>query len=113
MLNGMSATSPTIAPQGGTYDLSGVGLTAGGERTSSRAGLLAIAGVLVSGVTIAVAAAHTTTLLPQSVEYASAADLAGAFNGLGLNLHAGGTIAALTLLFISYVFVVRTSDRLS
>jgi hypothetical protein len=113
MLNGMSATSPTVAPQGGTLDLPAVGLGASRERTSSLAGLLAIAGVLVSGVTIAVAAAHTTTLLPQTVEYAGAVHLAGAFSSLGLNLHAGGTIAALTVLFISYVFVVRTSDRLS
>ncbi|HEY5427631.1 MAG TPA: hypothetical protein VIK04_00830, partial [Solirubrobacteraceae bacterium] len=63
----MSATRPlTPLPQTSGFELSGVGLDVPAERTSSRRGLLGIAGLLVSGSLIAVAAAHTPTLLPES-----------------------------------------------
>ena len=39
--------------------------------------------------------------------------LAGVFNGIGLDLHGGGAIAVLTLVFISYTFVVRFAGELS
>ena len=37
------------------------------------------------------------------------ASLAGAFAHAGLNIHAGGAIAALALMFVSYVVVVARS----
>ena len=74
-------------------------------------GLGAIAGVLICGGVLAVAAAHTESLLPESIRPVPHA-LAGAFAGLGLNLHVGGAIAALALMFGSYALVVARASRL-
>src|ERR1039458_3613068 len=110
----MSATRPlSAAPQSAGFELSGVGLDVPAERSTSRRGLLGIAGLLVSGSVIAVAAAHTGTLLPESIRAGVPAALAGAFNGVGFNLHAGGAIGALALMFTSYALVVAASGQLS
>ncbi len=79
---------------------------------SSRRGLVALAGVLVTAGLISVAAAHTESLLPETIRPVPPA-LAGAFGFTGLNLHVGGAIAALSLLFVSYACVVAFSTRLS
>jgi alpha-1,6-mannosyltransferase len=79
---------------------------------SSRRGLLGLAGVLVCGCLLSVAAAHTRSLLPETIRFVPPS-LAGAFGGTGLNLHVGGAIAALTVMFVSYVVVVAASTRLS
>jgi alpha-1,6-mannosyltransferase len=110
MLNEMSTSPLSVSPQS-ALDLT-VGLDTGSDRTTSRRGLLAIAGLLVIGATIAVAAAHTSTLLPQSVSFVPSG-LAGAFNGVYLNLHPAGAIAALALFFVAYVVVVSLSAQLS
>ncbi len=111
MLNEMStSTSLSVSPQT-ALDLP-VGLEARRDQTTSRRALLAVAGLLVSGAIVAVGAAHTGVLLPQSVQYPTPG-LTGAFAGLGLDLHTGGAIAALALLFVSYVFVVSLSAQLS
>jgi hypothetical protein len=110
----MSATRPlSAAPQSAGFELSGVGLGVPAERSTSRRGLLGIAGLLASGSVIAVAAAHTGTLLPESIRTGVPAALAGAFNGVGFNLHAGGAIGALALMFTSYALVVAASGQLS
>jgi hypothetical protein len=82
------------------------------SRRLSRRGLVAVGGVLASGAVIAVAAAHTESLLPESIRPVQAS-LAGAFGSLFLNLHVGGAIAALTLMFVSYAAVVALSGQLS
>jgi alpha-1,6-mannosyltransferase len=82
------------------------------DRRLSRRGLAAAGGVVVSGAVIAVAAAHTQSLLPESIRPVQAS-LAGAFGSLFLNLHVGGAIAALMLMFISYAAVVALSGQLS
>jgi alpha-1,6-mannosyltransferase len=79
---------------------------------SSRRGLLGLTGVLVCGCLLAVAAAHTRSLLPETIRFVPPS-LAGAFGGAGLNLHVGGAIAALTLMFVSYAVVVAASTQLS
>ena len=79
---------------------------------SSRRALLALAGLMISGAAIAVAAAHTGPLLPQSIRPVEPS-LAGAFANVGLNLHAGGAIAALTLMLISYAIVATLAGELS
>lgn len=79
---------------------------------SSRRGLIALAGVLITGGLISVAAAHTESLLPESIRPVPPS-LAGAFHATGLNLHAGGAIAAMGLMFVSYAVVVAASTRLS
>jgi alpha-1,6-mannosyltransferase len=80
--------------------------------SSSRRGLLALAGVLVCGCLLAVAAAHTRSLLPETIRFVPRS-LAGAFGATGLNLHVGGAIAALTVMFVSYAVVVAASTQLS
>jgi alpha-1,6-mannosyltransferase len=93
-----------------------MGLAASGvpERalSSSRRGLLGLAGVLVCGCLLAVAAAHTRSLLPETIRFVPPS-LAGAFGATGLNLHVGGAIAALSLMFVSYAVVVAASTQLS
>jgi alpha-1,6-mannosyltransferase len=80
--------------------------------SSSRRGLVALAGVLVCGSLLSVAAAHTESLLPETIRPVPRS-LAGAFGGTGLNLHVGGAIAALSVMFVSYAVVVAASTRLS
>ena len=82
------------------------------DRRLSRRGLAALGGVVAGAALIAVAAAHTESLLPESIRPVPAS-LAGAFGSLFLNLHVGGAIAALVLLFISYAAVVALSGQLS
>src|ERR1700751_1888323 len=96
MLNEMSTSrSLTVSPQG-ALDLPG-GLEAGRDRTSSPRGILPVAWLLISGVTIVVGAAHTAALLPQSVQFVPAS-LGGIFDGVGLDLHTGGAGGARALL---------------
>lgn len=84
------------------------------EISTSRRGVIAIAVLLVCGAVLALAAAHTDSLLPETIRpMPPASPLAGAFDGLGLDLHVGGAIVALILMFVSYAIVVATSGRLS
>ncbi|HEX3830528.1 MAG TPA: glycosyltransferase 87 family protein [Solirubrobacteraceae bacterium] len=80
--------------------------------SSSRRGLLGLTGVLVCGSLLSVAAAHTRSLLPETIRFVPPS-LAGAFGATGLNLHVGGAIAALSLMFVSYAVVVAASTQLS
>jgi hypothetical protein len=115
----MSVHGPLGAtPQSGAVDLRsgalepGGGLRARGTPLRTRLGSLGLGGVLVGGLVISIAAAHTDNLLPESTRPVPSW-LAGPFGSAGLNLHPGGLIAALTLLFGCYVLVVRAADRLS
>src|ERR1700722_12457462 len=110
----MSATTPlTPVPQTGGYDLPAIALDAPAERVGSRRGQLAIAGLLLSGSLIAVAATRTGTLLPESIRPVAPGALAGAFRGIGLNIHTSGAIGALVALFTCYALVVAASGQLS
>lgn len=114
MLSVMSVRSPL----GATSHSAGVELTGApglGTRTASRGwqGPIALAGLLVFGGLIAIAAAHTTPLLPESIRPAQPVGLAGTFDALGLNIHAGGAMAALMLMAGSYVVVVLCARQLS
>ena len=116
----MSVHGPLGAtPQTGAVDLrsraresGGAPLRARSAPLGTRLGALGLGGVLVSGLVISIAAAHTDNLLPESTRPIPRW-LAGPFGSAGVNLHPGGLIAALTLLFISYVLAVRAADRLS
>jgi alpha-1,6-mannosyltransferase len=103
----MSATS-----QRAGLSLPAGALDAPGVESSSRRGLIAVAGLLVTGAMISIAAAHTESLLPESIRPAPPA-LAGVFSAAGLNLHVGGAIAVLILMFVSYAAVVAASGQLS
>jgi hypothetical protein len=101
-------TPPAVAlPERRTHDRD----AAGGRRLSRR-GLVALGGVVAGSALVAVSAAHTESLLPESIRPVPAS-LAGAFGSLFLNLHVGGAIAALVLLFGAYAVVVALSGQLS
>lgn len=89
----------------------GLGLS-GTAIGDSRRALAGVAGLFVGTLLVAVSAAHTPSLLPESIRGGVPGNLAGAFN-TGIDLHAGGTIAALCLIFLSYVVVVGSSRQLS
>jgi alpha-1,6-mannosyltransferase len=121
----MSATSPaSVIPQSGGRDAPAVELEVPGSvassvllevraaRRQSRVGLAAVAGLLGCGGLIAVAAAHTESLLPLSIRPIQTS-LAGAFGTAGLNLHVGGAIAVLMLMFTAYATVVALAGQLS
>jgi uncharacterized membrane protein len=77
-----------------------------------RRGRVGLAGLVLSGAIVSVAAAHTESFLPQSIRPVPAS-LAGIFGPLGLNLHVAGAIAVLVLLFGSYALVVCSPSPLS
>jgi hypothetical protein len=77
-----------------------------------RTGQLAIGGLVLTTLLVAVGAAQTNTLLPQSVRPLPSF-LAGPFGSTGIDLGDFGLIAVLSLMFVSYVVAVQTSDRLS
>ncbi|MFZ0039830.1 MAG: polyprenol phosphomannose-dependent alpha 1,6 mannosyltransferase MptB [Solirubrobacteraceae bacterium] len=109
----MSVREPLGAtPQSGGFPFSSGALDARRDRVSSRRGLFALAGLLLTGILVSVAAANTNSLLPESIRPV-APGLAGAFAGTGLDLHVGGAIAVLTLMFISYAVVVAAAGELS
>jgi hypothetical protein len=110
----MSARRPLgITPQSTSFELgTGAALEAGADRSTTWRGGLAIGTLLVSGATVAFAAAHTGTLLPETIRPVPMS-LAGAFGPAGLNLHVGGVIAVLAIMFIAYVTVIQLSAQLS
>jgi alpha-1,6-mannosyltransferase len=113
----MSVRGPLGAtPQSAGLELAGASsVDVRGATTSSTARARLAIGVLVaSGVTIAIAAANTGSLLPLSIRpVIGAPKLAGAFSGTGMNLHASGAIAVLALMTISYVIVAMLAAELS
>jgi glycosyl transferase family 87 len=92
-----------------------VGTSAVGARTSARReplGLLGLGGLVVTTLLVAVAAADTSVLLPESVRPIPAW-LAGPFGSSGIDLGSVGVIGVLIAMFASYAVAVRASSRLS
>ena len=109
----MSIQSPLGATtQSGGFELTPRSLDSSRPDSSSRAGLLGLAGLLLTGFVVAISAAHTDSLLPESIRPVPRA-LAGAFGTFGPNLHVVGLIVVLSLMFVAYVVVVGAADRLS
>ena len=107
-------------PLGATPQSAGVELTRASSidvreapAVSSRRALLAIAGLLTTGLVISISAANTQTLLPLSIRLAVPPTLAGAFGNAGLNLHSGGAIAVLILMTACYTIVAVLAGELS
>src|SRR5947209_7395753 len=107
----MSLNGPLGATQGGAFELTTSPLDARAT-TRSRAGLLGLAGLLATTLVVMLSAAATDPLLPESVRPVPRW-LAGPFGATGIDIHVAGTLAALTLMFASYVVVLRTVNRLS
>ena len=78
----------------------------------SRVALIGVAGLLVTGFLIAISAANTDSLLPESIRPVPTS-LAGVFGSTGLNLHPGGVIVVLALMLASYAVVATAAGELS
>ena len=114
MLSETSASDLFGAASGGGP----LGFTSPGSKSrphkwlSARRGWLGLAGLVATGTLIALSAAGTEVLLPESVRPVPAW-LAGAFGQSSVDLGLGGLIAALGLMFVSYALAVRASHQLS
>jgi hypothetical protein len=73
--------------------------------------MLGLSGLLGTGLVVAIAAAGTDSLLPESVRPVPPW-LAGPFGATGLGLSVGVLIGVMTLMFVSYVAAVGAADRL-
>src|SRR5579862_7623731 len=102
----MSTTAPLgVRQQQGAYELERAPYV---RRVATRewVGPLALAMLLLGGLVISLDAASTDALLPQSIRPIPSW-LAGPFGGTGVDIHAGGAMAALAVMFVAYVFAVR------
>ena len=107
----MSVQRPLGATQSGAFELSRAQeLTR--PASSSRAGAIALCGIVITGTLVAISASHTDSLLPESVRPIPRW-LAGPFGASGLGLGGVGLILVLPLMFASYAIAVRAADRLS
>jgi alpha-1,6-mannosyltransferase len=70
-----------------------------------------LAGLLASGILIALSASGTNLLLPAVRPVPTF--LAGVFGRSGIDLGLGGLIAVLALMFVSYALAIRAVDQLS
>lgn len=109
----MSAHGPLGAtPQSGTFEFESSALRARTAAAPQRLGLVALSGLVLTGLLISISATHTAQLLPESVRPIPRS-LAGPFGGAGLNLRSYGLIAVLVAMFGCYVLAVHAADRLS
>jgi hypothetical protein len=108
----MSVRAPLgLTAQEATYELERAPLA---RRLAVRdwVGPAALAVLLLGGLALSLNAATTDALLPQSVRPIPEW-LAGPFGGAGLDLHGGGVMAALGVMFIAYVLAVRHAEGMS
>ena len=116
----MSAPGPLGAtPQSGSFEFEAQVIPSrvaarrriGAIATRQRVGLLALGGLLATGLLVSLSAAHTAQLLPESVRPVPKS-LAGAFGGASIDLRSYGVIAVLVAMFAFYALAVRAADRL-
>jgi hypothetical protein len=109
----MSVNTPLGVTRSGDFELLAPGLE---TRTASqsRLGRLALAGILVTGLLVAISAAGTSKLLPSTVGAAvGAVGLQGSFGKTGINLGGIGLTVVIAAMLACYLLAVRTAGRLS
>ncbi len=110
----MSVNSPLGATQSGAFELRSPGLDARTAPSQSRLGLLGLAGVLATGLLVALSAAGTGNLLPKTV---SAGVGRGRPSGFvrepGIDLGGIGLTVVMATMFASYLLAVRSAGRLT
>ncbi len=110
-------TRSIMSVRGSWTDPPAAGLPAPGAPAGARAAApsagawLGLTGVLATGALVAVGAAHTASLLPESIRPAPPW-LQGAFALIHLDLHVGGTITVLALMFAAYALVVHRAGQI-
>src|SRR5579884_2221543 len=109
----MSVNSPLGATQSGSFGLRAPGLETHTAR-SSRLGLLGLVGIMVTGLLVAISAAGTDKLLPQTVAAAAGAvGLQGSFGTTGIHLGGVAVTVVMAVMFVSYVLAVRKASQLA
>ena len=108
----MSVHGPLGATETGAVDLRTRPLGARASWTHARTGLVAIGGLLLLTLLLAIAAPGTDNLVPQSVRPIPTW-LAGPFAGAGIGLGTAGLIVVLVIMFGCYVVAVYATERLS
>ena len=110
----MSVNSPLGATRSGAFDLRAPGLDARAAPSQSRLGLVGLAGLMVTGLLLAISAASTADLLPQTARLAvGVTGLQGAFGNTGIDLGGIGLTVVVGVMFASYFLTVGTAGRLS
>jgi Glycosyltransferase family 87 len=111
----MSVHSPLGATRSGTFELRAPALETRTAPSQSRLGLLGLTGVLATGLVVALAAAGTGNLLPQTVRLGGpwVMGLQGSFGHTGIDLGGIGLTVVIAAMFASYVLTVAKAGRLS
>src|SRR5438270_13859127 len=112
MLPGMSVHRPLGATESGAVQIRTRASDARSGLLGDRLGRFGIVALLATTLVVALAAAHTNLLLPESVR-PMPSWLAGPFGSTGIALSGGAVIALLAVMFVSYVLAVRAAERLS
>jgi hypothetical protein len=108
----MSSDGPLAAPsQTGPYEFSAPASARAGAQAQARRGQIGLGGMVLAAFVICISAARTDTLLPESVRPVPAW-LAGPFGSSGLRLSVAELVVVLSLMFASYVLVMRSAHRL-
>ena len=81
-------------------------------RLRAHTGWVGLGGLLATTLVVALGAARTDTLLPETVRPLPSW-LAGPFGSTGFGLGTGTLIGLLALMFVSYTVTLRATDRLS
>ncbi|MFZ0383212.1 MAG: glycosyltransferase family 87 protein [Solirubrobacteraceae bacterium] len=111
----MSVDSPPLGvTRSGAFELRAPALEKRRVTSRSWIGFLGLAGLLATGLLVALAAANTDNLLPQTVRWAPGVlGLAGSFGATGINLGSIGLPVVMAVMFTSYLAVVAVAHRLS
>lgn len=109
----MSIRGPLGAtPESGAFELNTAALDTRGAASRAWFGQLGLLGLLVTGVVISVAAAHTDSILPESVRPIPSW-LAGPFGETNVGLGVVPLLLVLALMFVSYAIAAQAAGRLS
>jgi hypothetical protein len=108
----MSAPGPLGVAETGAVEITTRTIGARAPSLRDRAGLLGIAGLILTTLLVAVGAANTDALLPESVRPVPSW-LAGPFGSTGIGLGSGGLVLVLLVMFVSYAVAVGAAERLS
>jgi len=108
----MSVHGPLGVAETGAVEITTRTLGARAPSVRDRAGLVGIAGLVLTTLLVAVGAANTNALLPESVRPVPSW-LAGPLGSTGIGLGSGGLVLVLLVMFVSYAVAVGAADRLS
>ena len=111
----MSVNSPPLrAARSGSFELRAPALDARRSASRNWLGVLGVGGLLATGLLVALAAADTSKLLPQTLSAGiGRVGLAGSFGTTGLHLGSAGLSIVIVAMFASYLLTVRSASRLS